>query len=101
MRVDPERTLKQAGRTLNRLGTCGFVRQDEGMPTPYERPVSQDEARAEERHARRRTFTRPVERKVLAGVCSGLAAYFGWPLWLVRVAFVVASIPTGAGLGGP
>jgi len=69
------------------------------MPTPYERPASPDEARVAERRARRRTFTRPVEHKLAAGVCAGVAAYFGWPLWVVRLAFVLVSVPTGAGIG--
>ena len=39
MRVDPEPTLKGAERTLNTFGIHALVRQDEVMPTPYERPV--------------------------------------------------------------
>jgi signal transduction histidine kinase/phage shock protein PspC (stress-responsive transcriptional regulator) len=68
------------------------------MPTPYERPVSPQEARAAERRAARRTFTRPVEGRIVAGVCVGLAEHFGWPVLAIRVAFVLLSLPTGAGV---
>ena len=68
------------------------------MPTPYERPASTQEARTAERRAARRVFSRPVEGKVIAGVAAGLADHLGWPVWWVRAAFVLTSIPTGAGL---
>ena len=98
MRVDPELTLKQRPRTLNLFGIRWFVRQDEDMPTPYERPVPPAEARAAERRAARPTLTRPVEGKVIAGVAIGLAQHLGWPVRWIRLGFVLISIPTGAGL---
>jgi phage shock protein C len=42
-------------------------------------------------------LTRNVHDKMLAGVCSGLADYFGIDVTLVRVAFIVAVL---AGLSG-
>jgi len=98
MRVDPEPTLKGAETTLNRFGIHAFVRQDEVMPTPYERPVPPAEARAAERRAARPQLTRPAEGKVIAGVAIGLAHHLGWPVRWIRLAFVLISIPTGAGL---
>ncbi|WP_270886278.1 ATP-binding protein [Pedococcus sp. 5OH_020] len=68
------------------------------MPTPYERPAALPEARAAERRASRPTLTRPRQGRVVAGVCVGLAEHLGWPLWLLRVGFVLLSFPTGAGL---
>ena len=68
------------------------------MPTPYERPATVQEVRAAERRAARRTFARPAEGRVIAGVCVGLARYFGWPLWVVRLAMVLINFPTGAGI---
>ena len=68
------------------------------MPTPYERPVLPQEARAAERRAARRVLTRPAEGKVIAGVSAGLAEHLGWSVRWVRVLFVLLSIPTGAGL---
>ena len=38
-----------------------------------------------------RRLTRSRERMV-AGVCGGVARYFGWDPTLVRVAYVVASV---------
>lgn len=32
------------------------------------------------------------------GVSAGLAAHLGWPVWIVRTAFVVTSLASGAGL---
>src|SRR5690242_18890812 len=98
MRVDPEPTLKQPRTTLVLLGFGSRVRQDEDMPTPYERPASTQEARTAERRAARRVFSRPAEGKVIAGVAAGLAEHLGWSVWWVRAAFVLTSIPTGAGL---
>ena len=98
MRVDPEPTLKGAECTLNTFGIHANVRQDEVMPTPYERPVPPAEARAAERRAARPQLTRPAEGKVIAGVSIGLAHHLGWPVRWIRLAFVLISIPTGAGL---
>ena len=68
------------------------------MPTPYERPVPPQEARAAERRAARRVLTRPAEGKVIAGVSAGLAEHLGWSVRWIRVLFVLLSFPTGAGL---
>ena len=73
MRVDPEPTLKQALATLNALGFLLRVRQDEVMPTPYERPAGPVAASTVDRRAARRTFARPVEGKVIAGVADRTA----------------------------
>ena len=97
MRVDPDATLKRPARTLNALGIWALVRQDVDMPTPYERPASTSEAGAAQRRPRR-TFTRPVEGKVIAGVAAGLAQHLGWNVRVVRIAFVLLCFPTGAGL---
>ena len=32
------------------------------------------------------------KHKMIAGVCAGIAEYFGWEVTLFRVAFVLASI---------
>jgi signal transduction histidine kinase/phage shock protein PspC (stress-responsive transcriptional regulator) len=98
MRVDPEATLKGPRSTLNRLGIGPGVRQDEGMPTPYERPAGSSEAGSEQRRPQRRTFGRPSEGKVIAGVAAGLAEHLGWNVRLVRIGFVLLCFPTGAGL---
>ncbi len=98
MRVDPEPTLKQLHHTLIPLGIGLRVGQDEDMPTPYERPVPPAVALAADRRAARPTLHRPREGKVVAGVAAGLAEHLGWSVRWVRLGFVLASIPTGAGL---
>jgi len=98
MRVDPEPTLTRPSSTLNPLGFGTGVRQDEGMPTPYERPVPPADPRFAERRAARPVLARPAEGRVIAGVAAGLAAHLGWSVRWVRILFVLLSIPTGAGL---
>lgn len=44
---------------------------------------------------RKRELQRDVKRGKLAGVCAGLAAHFGWELWLVRIIFVSGMLLTG------
>ena len=39
-----------------------------------------------------RRLTRSKRHRVVAGVCGGLADYFGWDPTLVRALYVVASV---------
>ncbi len=39
----------------------------------------------------RKVFRRSQDR-MIAGVCGGIAEYFGWPAGRVRVAYVILSI---------
>lgn len=73
------------------------VRQDEGMPIPYER-AAVHETLAVPAAAVRPAYGRPVEGRVFAGVCAGLAEHLGWPVRVVRIAMVLSCFPTGAGL---
>ena len=98
MRGDPDPTLTRPPATLSSVGIEGWVRQDEDMPTPYERPTGADETAVAPRRPARPAYGRPVEGKILAGVCAGLADHLGWPVRLVRVAFVLLCFPTGAGV---
>lgn len=43
----------------------------------------------------KRELYRDAKRGKLAGVCAGLAAHFGWELWLVRIIFVSGMLLTG------
>ncbi|MGM0589677.1 MAG: PspC domain-containing protein [Bacteroidota bacterium] len=36
-------------------------------------------------------LTRSRSEKMIAGVCGGIAEYFGWDPTLVRIAFVISS----------
>ncbi|MGH3318731.1 MAG: PspC domain-containing protein [Streptosporangiaceae bacterium] len=38
---------------------------------------------------------RPRRRRVIAGVCAGIADRLGWSPWLVRVLFVVSCVLPG------
>ncbi|MEA2380117.1 MAG: hypothetical protein QOH72_88 [Solirubrobacteraceae bacterium] len=40
-------------------------------------------------------FTRPRRRRILGGVCAGIARRFGWSPWLVRLAFVASCLLPG------
>jgi phage shock protein C len=46
-----------------------------------------------------RTLERRREGRIVAGVCTGLAEYFGFPVAAVRVVFFVAALPFFAFLG--
>ncbi|MBE1299126.1 MAG: envelope stress response membrane protein PspC [Alteromonadaceae bacterium] len=43
----------------------------------------------------KREFFRDPEKGKIAGVCAGIADYFGWELWLVRIIFVSGTLLTG------
>lgn len=67
------------------------------MPIPYERAAAH-ETLAVPRAPMRPPYGRPVEGRVFAGVCAGLAEHLGWPVRVVRIAMVLSCFPTGAGL---
>ena len=70
--------------------------KDVGMPTPYERPGRATTAPSGDERAVR-TLHRPVEGRIIGGVCAGLALHLGLNVRLVRLAFVLLALP-GAGL---
>lgn len=39
---------------------------------------------------------RDTEKGKVAGVCAGIAEYFGWELWLVRIIFISGFLLTGS-----
>jgi phage shock protein PspC (stress-responsive transcriptional regulator) len=41
---------------------------------------------------------RDPERSIIAGVCSGMAAYWHIDPWIVRVVFIVLALPGGLGI---
>jgi phage shock protein PspC (stress-responsive transcriptional regulator) len=40
-------------------------------------------------------LTRPRRRRVIAGVCAGIARRYGWSPWLVRLVFVASCLLPG------
>ena len=41
-------------------------------------------------------LVRPTDDRVIAGVCAGIARFFGWPTTRVRIVYVAASILSAA-----
>ncbi len=66
--------------------------KDVGMPTPYERPDRATTAPAGDQRAVR-TLHRPVEGRIIGGVCAGLAVHLGLNVRLVRLVFVLLALP--------
>lgn len=64
-----------------------------------ETPNADDREYYREEQEYRRKFYRDPDEKVIAGVCSGIAAYFDIndPIW-VRLAFVIFTLTGGAGV---
>ena len=47
----------------------------------------------------RRRLVRPRHPRVIAGVCSGIALFYGWDVMLVRIVFAVFTfLTTGVGI---
>ncbi|XOV79084.1 MAG: envelope stress response membrane protein PspC [Aestuariibacter sp.] len=44
----------------------------------------------------KRELYRDPEKGKLAGVCAGIAKYFGWELWLIRIIFISGVLLTGS-----
>jgi phage shock protein PspC (stress-responsive transcriptional regulator) len=45
--------------------------------------------------APRPALSRPRRRRVIAGVCAGIARRYGWSPWLVRALFVASCLLPG------
>lgn len=43
----------------------------------------------------KKTFYRDADRGKIAGVCAGIANYFGWEVWIVRIVAITALIFMG------
>ena len=73
------------------LGARAAVGEDGSVQTPYVPP-----ARAREEPEPR--LRRPVEGRIVGGVCAGLADHLSQQVWHVRLAFVLATFLGGAGI---
>jgi phage shock protein PspC (stress-responsive transcriptional regulator) len=67
------------------------------MNTTNMNPES-DTTHAEPRFAERGPLRRSVHDRMVAGVASGVAEYFGLDATIVRIAFVVLTVVGGAGI---
>ncbi|SPF67734.1 Phage shock protein, PspC, N-terminal [Propionibacterium ruminifibrarum] len=68
------------------------VRAAAGGPTPHPRdlgPARAADDPAPGRRPERPRLRRPLDQRWFGGVCAGVAAHLGWPVWIVRVCFVL------------
>lgn len=69
-------------------GQCGFeLEEDDSFCRNCGWPTS-----AEAAQARAQACTRRLDNRLVAGVCSGLATYFGKDVTVVRIIWALASI---------
>lgn len=54
------------------------------------------EEKIERQSEGRSGLVRPIDDRVIAGVCAGIARFFGWPANRVRIVYVAASILSAA-----
>jgi signal transduction histidine kinase/phage shock protein PspC (stress-responsive transcriptional regulator) len=74
------------------LGRERFVGEDGDVQTPYVPPSRAAEAPEPPR------LRRPVEGRVVGGVCAGLAEHLSQEVWHVRLAFIATTFLGGAGV---
>ncbi len=82
-------SLKTIERVLTQMGDVEDFDDDED--------ISVDHAQPSARLGTKRLYRNPDD-KYIAGVCSGLAAYFGIDTLWVRIAFVVLAFANGFGI---
>lgn len=75
-RADKRVTETDVTSLIQKLGTVAMI----------------EEQATEETKSIRKRLYRDTDNKWIAGVASGLAAYFGIPVWTVRLAFIIALI---------
>jgi signal transduction histidine kinase/phage shock protein PspC (stress-responsive transcriptional regulator) len=74
------------------LGPERFVGEDGDVKPPYVPPARAHEVPEQPR------LRRPVEGRVVGGVCAGLADHLSLQVWHVRLAFIGAAFLGGAGV---
>ncbi len=65
---------------------------------PYANPPDRRPSRGGQKPGRSRRLYRSRSNRVIAGVCGGLAQYFGISPTLVRLLFVIGAVAAGPGL---
>jgi phage shock protein PspC (stress-responsive transcriptional regulator) len=93
-------TEKMSGRTIISTSEVQYAINTMGQPEQLSEEDEDQRSDGTHRHRtdKRRRLYRDEENKVIAGVCSGLAAYFGVedPIW-VRLIFVASFLVAGFG----
>ncbi|MDR0796093.1 MAG: PspC domain-containing protein, partial [Tannerella sp.] len=74
-----------------------------GKPADFEEKDEQDEERAaaSEPAKGKKRFYRNMDDKLIGGVCSGIAAYFGWNVVAIRILFIIAPFVISGFVSGP
>jgi len=84
-------SLLFVGFTISKISS-GVVKTDEDTPVVVEPGVVTPEQEKEISEFTERRFVAIPEKGWLGGVLAGIAYYFGFPLWLLRLIFVLAVI---------
>ncbi len=79
-------TLQDVRDVINTLGTPEDISDDSG--SGYDKLGSTGYHR----------MYRDTDNRIIAGVCSGMAAYWRIEPWIVRVIFIIISLPGGLGI---
>jgi len=79
-------TIQDVREVINTLGTPEDISDDSG--SGYERLSSPGYHR----------MYRDPDSRIIGGVCSGMAAYWRIDSWIIRVIFIVISLPGGLGI---
>lgn len=79
-------TLQDVREVINTLGTPEDISDDSG--STYERSS----------FTGYRRMYRDPDNRIIGGVCSGMAAYWRIDPWIVRIIFIIISLPGGLGI---
>ncbi|MGM0528718.1 MAG: PspC domain-containing protein [Bacteroidota bacterium] len=79
-------TLQDVREVINTLGTPEDISDDSG--STYERHS----------FTGYRRMYRDPDNRIIGGVCSGMAAYWRIDPWIVRIIFIIISLPGGLGI---
>jgi phage shock protein PspC (stress-responsive transcriptional regulator) len=79
-------TIQDVKEVINTLGTPEDISDDSG--SGYERFSSPGSHR----------MYRDPDNRIIGGVCSGMAAYWRIEPWIVRVIFIIITLPGGLGI---
>lgn len=80
-------TLQDVLEVISILGTPEDIGEEDSGPT-YSKISSPKYHR----------MYRDPDNRIVGGVCSGMAAYWGMDPWVVRVIFIVLTLPGGLGI---
>lgn len=74
-----------------------FLKQQLGQPEDFSDDNDGTESSNTDESSTKKLF-RDTDEGIIAGVCAGIAVYFGLDVWLVRILFVISTIAWGWGI---